>query len=374
MARTLKEQLPWTQPPLIVNAPMGGFAGGALAAAVTQAGGLGQIGAVMDMDELERELKLAKEALSKNSSEASSLPSTSTSTLPVGVGLLPFVLQLDTALPVLEKYPPAVVWLFAAKELDDYAAWTQRLRAALPHTSVWIQVGSASAALRVAQAGTQGSDSFSTSQARPDALIVQGSDAGGHGFERGASIVSLIPETIDLLRSNGLSSIPILAAGGIADARGAAAAFALGASGVVLGTRFLAARETTVPHEAYRASVLAARDGANSTVRSKLFDNVRGPNIWPEPYDGRSLVTASYTDFAEKGVSIDEVRRLHEEASKRVDRGFGSGSGSGETGRANVWAGASVGLVNRLEDAKDIVDEVRNGVAEVLAETRARLR
>ncbi|KEF56669.1 uncharacterized protein A1O9_06858 [Exophiala aquamarina CBS 119918] len=365
MARTLKEQLPWTLAPLVVNAPMGGFAGGALAAAVTQAGGLGQIGAVMDMGELERELKLAKEILSK-SNDDSARPST----LPIGVGLLPFILQLEHALPVLAKYQPAVVWLFAAKELDDYAVWTRQLRAALPDTSVWIQVGSASAALRVAQAGTQGADpSTSDPKAQPDALVLQGSDAGGHGFERGASIVALVPETLDLLRSHSLGSMPILAAGGIADARGAAAAFALGASGVVLGTRFLAAHETMVPHPAYRESVLAARDGANNTVRSKLFDNVRGPNIWPEAYDGRSLVTQSYTDFV-GGTGVDEVRRRHDEAAKARDKGFG---GDGENGRANVWAGASVGLVNRTDDARDIVREVRDGVDEVLAETRARL-
>jgi len=310
------------------------------------------------------------------------------------VGLLPFILPLDSALPVLQKYAPAVVWLFAAKTLDDYAAWTRRLKAALPHTSVWVQVGSASAALHVAQgqAGGEGAADADAdaSAARPDALVIQGSDAGGHGFSHGASIVSLLPETVDVLSSSpshGPSNmmIPLLAAGGIADARGAAAAFALGASGVVLGTRFLAARETTVPHEAYRDSVLAARDGANSTVRSTLFDNVRGPNVWPAAYDGRGLVTRSYEDFVGGGIAIEEVRRRHDEAAKQEDRGFkgesesGSGSASASAsasgrGRANVWAGASVGLVNEVQDAKDIVAEVRDGVARVLADADARAR
>jgi len=330
------------------------------------------------MGELERELELAREILSKNP------PSTSTSaaaaappTLPIGVGLLPFILPLDSALPVLQKYAPAVVWLFAAKTLDDYAAWTRRLKAALPHTSVWVQVGSASAALHVAQgqAGGEGAADADAdaSAARPDALVIQGSDAGGHGFSHGASIVSLLPETVDVLSSSpshGPSNmmIPLLAAGGIADARGAAAAFALGASGVVLGTRFL-----------------AARDGANSTVRSTLFDNVRGPNVWPAAYDGRGLVTRSYEDFVGGGVAIEEVRRRHDEAAKQEDRGFkgesesGSGSASASAsasgrGRANVWAGASVGLVNEVQDAKDIVAEVRDGVARVLADADARAR
>lgn len=367
MPRSLKEQLPWTQSPLVVNAPMGGFAGGALAAAVTKAGGLGYIGAVFDMGELERELSLAQESLKDHNKNNNEETSSSTTTLPIGVGLLPFIAKLESALPVLEKFQPAVIWLFAARELDDYADWTKRLRAVLPHSSVWIQVGSASAALRVAKA--QSDDKEAT---QPDALVVQGSDAGGHGFERGASIVALVPETLDLLRSHNLGDIPVLAAGGIADARGAAAAFALGASGVVLGTRFLAARETIVPHRAYRDAVLAARDGGQNTVRSKLFDNVRGPNIWPDPYDGRSLVTASYTDFVQNGVAIEVVRERHNEAAKREDAGFGDGESSSGR-RANVWAGAGVGLVNKLEDAADIVTEVRAGVGQVLTSVTSRL-
>lgn len=361
---------------------MGGFAGGALAAAVTQAGGLGQIGAVYDMAALEQELTLAQERLG---SSTTATTATTTTTLPIGVGLLPFVLKLEAVLPVLQKFQPAVIWLFAAKELADYAEWTRQLHAALPHSSVWIQVGSASAALIVARGGSS-SDANPDPTTQPDALVLQGSDAGGHGFERGASIVSLVPETLDLLHQQSLtSSIPILAAGGISDARGAAAAFALGASGVVLGTRFLAARETTVPHPAYRDAVLAARDGGESTVRSKLFDNVKGPNIWPEMYDGRSLVTKGYTDFA-AGVEIGVVRERHALAVERGDAGFadadadadgGEGRGEKEGGdagrRANVWAGAGVGLVNELQDAADIVREVRSGVERVLRDASARL-
>lgn len=376
---------------------MGGFAGGALAAAVTQAGGLGQIGALYDMVALEKELTLAQETLGNLAT------TTTPTTLPIGVGLLPFVLKLEAVLPLLQRFQPAVIWLFAAKEVADYADWTRQLHAALPHSSVWIQVGSASAALTVARGGSSSSSSSDADPTtQPDALVLQGSDAGGHGFERGASIVSLIPETLDLLRQHSLTSstsstsstIPILAAGGISDSRGAAAAFALGASGVVLGTRFLAARETTVPHAAYRDAVLAARDGGVSTVRSKLFDNVKGPNIWPEIYDGRSLVTRNYTDFA-AGVEIEVVRERHALAVGRGDEGFadadadadaGEGGKEGETSdasggengaasgrRANIWAGAGVGLVNELQDAAEIVREVRTGVEQVLRDASTRI-
>ncbi|KAJ9605640.1 hypothetical protein H2200_009489 [Cladophialophora chaetospira] len=343
MAETLRSHLHWTSSPLIVNAAMGGFAGGRLAAAVTRAGGLGVIGAVMAND-LEKELGIAAEALK---------PTQKGDIIPIGVGLLPFIVQLDSVLPILQRYRPAVVWLFAAKELTDYSIWAAKIRRVSPESRIWIQTGTVSAALKIAQS------------AKPDALILQGADAGGHGFERGASIVSLLPEATDVFKANGLDNTPLLASGGIADARGAAAAFALGASGVVLGTRFLAANETNAP-PGYRELVLAARDGAQATVRSKLFDNVKGPNIWPEAYDGRSLVTESYNDHV-RGVDIDQVREVHNKAVTGEDSGYG------KTNRANVWAGSGVGLVNKLEDAADIVEEVRSGVTQILNSTNARL-
>ncbi|KIX92077.1 uncharacterized protein Z520_12231 [Fonsecaea multimorphosa CBS 102226] len=344
MAGLLRSQFPWTSSPLIVNAPMGGFAGGHLASAVTKSGGLGMIGAIMS-DDLENELDIAADELKATHAQSHMLP--------IGVGLLPFIVKAESVLPILKRYQPAVIWLFAAKELRDYATWSAEIRGCCPDSRIWIQVGSVSAAVEIAMT------------AKPDALVMQGADAGGHGFERGASIVSVLPEATDALGAKGLDNIPLLASGGVADARGAAAAFALGASGVVMGTRFLAAKETKVP-PGYRELLLAARDGAQSTVRSKLFDNVKGPNIWPDAYDGRSLVTESYADYV-RGIDIKEIREMHNEAVTGKDAGFG------KTNRANVWAGAGVGLVNKLQNAADIVEEVRNGVNQILEGTIARL-
>ena len=233
--------------------------------------------------------------------------------------------KLPEALPVIKRFRPAVLWLFGAKELADYATWAERIRAASPHSMIWIQVGSVEAALTVART------------VKPACLCVQGSDAGGHGFEKGAGIVSLVPEIADALAANGFSDIHLVAAGGSTDGRSAAAALALGAEGVVLGTRFLAARETNV-HPAYRAAVLAARDGGQSTTRCKLFDELKGPNIWPEAYDGRGIVMESWRDHA-GGVGIEEVRARHAEAVEGEDRGYGSNG----KGRAAMWAGTGVG-------------------------------
>ncbi|KAK5716185.1 hypothetical protein LTR15_010011 [Elasticomyces elasticus] len=340
----LHHHFPWTQSPLIINAPMGGHAGADLAIAVSRAGGLGQIGAVFDMVELANHLSKVESALPRHND-----------LLPVGVGLLPFIVKMDEALPVLEKYRPAVVWLFAAKELEDYARCTEQIRKVTPGSQIWVQIGSVAAALAIAE------------QCKPDALCVQGIDAGGHGFKKGAGIVSLLPEVSDALAAAGYGSIPLLASGGITEGRGAAAAFALGAQGVVMGTRFLSAPETQL-HPIYRKAILAAKDGGQNTVRAKLFDELRGPNIWPLPYDGRSIVTESFTEHAD-GAAIGEIRRLHAEAGKAEDGGYGLDG----KGRTAMWAGTGVGLIKSEQPAAEIVEEVRRQVIEVLERTRSRL-
>ena len=220
MASQLKKSLPWTTSPLIVNAPMAGFAGPDLAAAVTKAGGLGQVGFINDVKQLEQQLVQVSE----------NLPS-SKSTLQVGVGMLPFILKIDSVLPILSKFNPAVLWMFAAKDLDDYTTWAAQLRQACPRSQIWIQVGSVGAAIQIAKT------------AKPDVLVIQGIDAGGHGFEKGAGIISLLPEVVDAFQRKEID-IPLVASGGIVDGRGVAAALSLGASGVVMGTRFLGAKET----------------------------------------------------------------------------------------------------------------------------------
>ncbi|OCK77314.1 inosine monophosphate dehydrogenase [Lepidopterella palustris CBS 459.81] len=340
MASPLQKSLPWTQSPLIISAPMGGFAGGDLASAVSNTGGLGMIGAVDDMAALRGHLTIASCKLHANNSLDCSV------TLPIGVGLLPFISPLQDALAVLAEFQPAVVWLFAARDVEDYAVWATAIREVCKESGIWIQTGSVASALRIAEI------------ASPDVLVMQGADAGGHGFEKSASIISLLPETLDALREAGFGKIPLVAAGGIADGRGVAAAMALGAEGVVLGTRFLASRECVVA-PGYLDAVLRAMDGGLVTVRSKIFDELRGKSIWPRDYNGRAVAGGSWTDWA-KGVKVEEVRRRHASAVQGEDAGFGV---EGEA-RAVVWAGTGVGMVRAVEGAGDIVREVREGAVE----------
>ncbi|PVH95759.1 inosine monophosphate dehydrogenase [Periconia macrospinosa] len=330
-----------------MNAPMAGHAGPGLATAVTLSGGFGLIGCELSASGIRSQLQQASETL-----RASSNPTIACAELlPVGIGLLPFALKLEEIAPVLEEAKPAVAWIFAAEDVNRYSEWATAIRKVSPGTKIWIQVGNVTTAVQIAKA------------ASPDALCIQGADAGGHGYEKGASIVSLVPETLDTLAREGITNLPLLASGGIVDGRGVAAALSLGASGVVMGTRFLASKEVNI-HPLYQASVLEARDGAQATVRSKLFDEARGPNPWPEVYDGRSLRTQSFQDYVE-GSGIEDIRKLHAEAVSQEDKGFATGL----KGRAAMWAGTGIGMVNEVEDAKDIVDRVRQEARNIFSYT-----
>ena len=323
---------------------MGGFAGDKLSSAVTNGGGLGLIGATHDMQDLETRLAEVEKKVERVNG-----------LLPIGVGILVFMVKMDEALPILEKYKPAVVWFFAAKELQHYADWASKIRSSLAQSQVWIQVGSVAVALEVAKS------------AKPDVMCVQGADAGGHGYEMGAGIISLLPEISDALATNGHDRISLVTSGGISTGRSAAAAFALGAQGVVLGTRFLAAQETNI-HPTYQQAILAASDGGQSTVRSKLFDNLRGPNAWPMAYDGRSIVMQSFNEHQD-GVEIEEIRKRHNEAVSAEDGGF---EASGK-GRAAMWAGTGVGFAKKIQPAAEIVEEVRSATVKALKSATARL-
>jgi len=303
---------------------------------------LGFVSSIFDMAQVDKELEKSRELLS-----AIEAPD---NVLPVGVGFLVFVAKLEEAAPVIEKHRPAAAWLFAAKSLDDYATWTNKIREVSPSTRIWIQTGSVSSALHIART------------CQPDVLVLQGADAGGHGYERSVGVIALLPETKDTLKANGFDNIPLIASGGIADGRGVAAAVVLGAQGVVMGTRFLAASETPV-HPAYRQRILDTTDGSQNTVRDKIFDQLRGKNIWPVEYDGRALVNDSYVDF-KSGTALEEIQRLYSEAEQESEKGFGNEAGKA---RAAIWAGAGVGLVKKVQPAGEIVKEIRAAAKKALS-------
>src|SRR4029078_11443655 len=113
-----------------------------------------------------------------------------------------------------------------------------------------------------------------------DILIAQGTEAGGHGASR--TTLDIVPAIVDFAAGR----VPVVAAGGLADGRGLAAMMMLGASGVLLGTRFYASEECDGPEEAKRR--ISAASSGNS-VRGIIFDLSRN-NVWPAPFTGRCLI------------------------------------------------------------------------------------
>ena len=184
----------------------------------------------------------------------------------------------------------------------------------------------------------------------PDVLVIQGSDAGGHGLQRSAGLTSLFPEVTEHWKAENLGRIPLIAAGVVTEGRGFLAALALGAGGVAMGTRFLAAEEALIP-EGYQDALIS---GSTTTVRTGPFDKFRGPNVWLQGCDGGAMVHETYAD-AESGMHLDENCRL---CAKALQGGLqqypNSGSMSPKTGRLTMWAGSGVELANRVLPATEL--------------------
>lgn len=348
-AELLLARYPWASWPFIVSAPMKVMSGPALAVAVSRAGGLGFIGPAANAQGFSSDLEEASGLVNK-ARAASSSPSASnkfppaSSCLPVGIGFQLWTDDVNVAAASIEKYKPCAAWLFAPREgPQELETWSRRIRRACPETQIWVQIGTLGEAKGLLQ-----------SPEKPDVVVVQGAEAGGHGrASDGMGITTLLPEVADAMAS---SRIPLLAAGGIADGRGAAAALCLGASGAVMGTRFLASSEARIS-KGYQNEIVRASDGAVSTTRTLLYNHLRGTFGWPTEYQPRTIINKSFHEH-QSGVSFEELKTRHDEAAKTGDSGWGP------EGRLATYAGASVGLIHGVKPAGDIVREVQTDVSE----------
>ena len=314
-----------------------------LAVAVAKAGGLGFVAGGFDLSNLGKDMDEAAALLKE-----ASIPMQD-GMMPVGIGFQNWGSSLELGLAAIKKHQPCAVWFFAPYQLSDLLPWAEEVRAATyGKTKVWVQVGTVAEAREVAKT------------TKPDVIVIQGSDAGGHGLKHRASIISLLPEVADVFAEEGID-IPLIAAGGISDGRGAAAALALGAAGVALGTRFLACHEATIA-KGYQNEVLRVKDGGVSTVKTKLYDVVRGILDWPPAYDGRGVANRTYLD-ALNGMIDEENVELYKDAVKQGDEGWGP------EGRMTTYAGTSVGLITDVSSAEDIIREVSKEALEVLDKT-----
>lgn len=313
----LTEALEITHP--ILLAPMDVVADARLAAAVSAAGGFGILGGGYGNEEwLRRELDLL-------------------GGLRFGIGFITWSLArqpglLDLAL----THRPAAIML----SFGDPAPFAARVKAA--GALLICQVQSIATARQAVAAGC-------------DILVVQGTEAGGHGATRG--LFSLIPEVADAVARE----IPIVAAGGVADGRGLAAAIMLGAGGVLMGTRLYTTRESAAS-QAAKERVVAA--GGDDTLRSKVFDISRGI-AWPEPFTGRCLRNAHADRWSGRE---DELLRHQPLESEK----YAKARQNGNLDIAAVIAGESCGLIRDIPSARDVVERCARE-AEALLSRRERV-
>lgn len=285
----------------VVLAPMGGVSGGELAAAVSNAGGLGMVGGGYgDGAWLDREIALVREATRK----------------PWGVGLITWAVNTATVEQVLAGGPSAVMLSFG-----DPRPFGRLINSA--GCRLICQVQDIEGAMLAQEAGA-------------DLIVAQGSEAGGHGGAR--STLPLVPAVVDLV-----APIPVIAAGGIADGRGLAAALMLGAHGALVGTRYYASHEAL---GSVRAKRRITGSLGLSTARTRVFDVVRGYD-WPDGYTGRALKN-------------DFIGRWHGQEAALVDAlpaqkaAYLKAVADEDFGTAVVWASEAVDLITHIEDASAI--------------------
>ena len=316
----------------IVSAPMGRGAPPELVAAVTNAGGLGGLGLSWDSPQRIVELVTKTRQLTND-----------------GPFLANFVLEWDQheRLGAALSAGVRIVSFF----WGDPAAYIDRAKAA--GAMVIQTVGTPEEARRALELGA-------------DVIVAQGNEAGGHVWSRVSTMV-LVPLVAEVA-----GKVPVLAAGGIADGRGLAAALVLGASGVWIGTRFLASPEAAY-HADYKQRLVEA--AATDTVESMLFDGG-----WPNA-PGRELRNRTVQLWEDAGRPKtglrpgegDEIGRTPE--GNIIRRYAIAGKLSGGTGSIDdyvIWAGQSVGLVHDVRPASEIVTDLVREASEILAAPRGR--
>ncbi|GGC72082.1 NAD(P)H-dependent flavin oxidoreductase [Hoyosella rhizosphaerae] len=291
----------------IVGAPMGGRAGGVLAGEVSRAGGIGMLGAARytTPEWVERESAIARDLGGR-----------------FGVGLMNWALAEDDSLleAALAAQPTMVSLSFG-----DPAPYVGRVHAA--------------GACAVSQVNTL-EDLRQAEAAGVDAVVAQGSEAGGHTGRIGT--LPLLQEVLEA------ATVPVLAAGGIGTGRGLAAVLAAGAEGAFIGTALLASPETIGPDYAV-ARLLKAE--STDTVYTDVFDKARN-QPWPSRWLGRAIAN----DFTEE---YHEAGRTEEELAAQYDPALPE--------RGVVYAGQIAGLVHDARPVAEVVSSIARDAERLLS-------
>jgi nitronate monooxygenase len=298
----------------IALAPMGGSAGGALAAAVSHGGGLGLLGAGNgDQDWLAREL-----------------PIVAGTGKPWGIGFLTWAIDVGAVERALEHNPRAVMLSFG-----DPGPFAERIRHA--GAALIIQVTDLEEAKQAVDLGA-------------DVIVAQGTESGGHGARHGRSTLPFVPIVVDLA-----TPVPVLAAGGIADGRGVAAALALGAAGALIGTRFQATAEALVDASIAKAIV---EGRGQDTQRSRILDIARGSQ-WPSKYTARTLGIAFLDQWQDREAELA--------ANPQAQQAYQADVARGELPPLPMWASEAIDLITDLPPAADLVRALAAQAEDALA-------
>lgn len=270
-----------------------------LAAAVSEAGGLGIIGAANAPAEWVRaQIRAAKKLTDK----------------PFGVNVMLMSPYADQVARVIAEEGVAVVTTGAGNPEKYMGLWKEKNIKVIP------VVASVALAKRMERCGA-------------DAVVAEGCESGGHVGE--TTTFALVPQVVDAV------SIPVIAAGGIADGRGIAAASMLGAEGFQLGTRFVVTRECQV-HENYKARIIRAKD---------IDTRVTGRSTGHPVRALRNDMTKKYLDLEKSGASMEDLEMLTLGALRKAVV-------EGDVKEGSVMSGQIAGLIEEELSCKEVVDRL----------------
>lgn len=278
-----------------------------LASAVSEAGGLGIIGAGgAPASWVEEQIHKMKECTDK----------------PFGVNLMLMNPEADRIAQVIAKEHVKVVTTGAGNPEKYMAMWKQAGVRVIP------VVASVGLAKRMEKCGA-------------DAVITEGTESGGHIGE--TTTMALVPQVVDAVE------IPVIAAGGMADGRGMAAAFMLGAKAVQMGTVFVASKESIV-HENYKQRLLKAKD---------IDTKVTGRSTGHPVRTIRNQQTLKYLKLESEGASLEELEKL-------TLGGLRKAVVDGDIKTGSVMAGQIAGMVKEVRSCKDIIESINTQAEKLL--------
>ncbi len=272
-----------------------------LASAVSQAGGLGIIGAGGAPAEFVREqIRQVKETIDK----------------PFGVNIMLMNPEAEAIARLVVAEGVKVVTTGAGNPAKYMAMWKEAGVKVIP------VVASVAMAKMMERAGA-------------DAVVAEGTESGGHiGY---ATTMTLVPQVADAVK------IPVIAAGGIGDGRGLAAAMMLGAEAVQMGTRFVVAKESVV-HENYKKKIIAAKD-----IDSEITGMSHGHPV----RQLRNSMTREYLKLEKEGASFEELEHLTLGALRKAVV-------EGDVVNGTLMAGQIAGLIHKEQTCKEMIKEIMN--------------